>query len=96
MQDAVDAHAHGELFLRGLDMDVGGTEIHRRGQEVVDQLDDGSLLRHLAQRLGIVAGEEVFDSSFLPDAIEHPVDLVVGCEEVGDLLARIEIVECLL
>ena len=96
MQDAVDPHAHGELLLRGLHMDVGGTEVNGRGQEVVDQFDDGCLLCHLAQRLGIVAGEQVFDGSFLAHHIEHPVDLVVGGKEVRDLLARIEVVEGLL
>ena len=48
-QHAVDAEAHDEPVLEGLDVDVRGVFLHRLGEHGVDQPDDGRVVFALEQ-----------------------------------------------
>ena len=49
MEDAVDAVAHLELILEGLDVNVGGAAFERAHEHLVDKPDNRHLGRHVAQ-----------------------------------------------
>ena len=93
VQDAVDAHADGEVLLGRFDVDVRGFEVDGLGEQVVDQFDDGGLLRHLAQLLRVVLREEALDGPLLADEVEQAVDLVVGREVERHRAAGVEVGE---
>ena len=93
VQHPIDPQAHGEILLARLHVDVGRLHVHGLGKQVVDQLDHRRLFRHLAQLLGVVAGEQALDGLLLAHEVQQPVDLVVGGEMKGDRLVGIEVVE---
>ena len=78
VEDPVHPHPDRELLFGGLDVDVGGARVDGLGEQVVHELDDGRLLRHLPELAGAVARVEVLDRALLADEVEEPVDLVVG------------------
>ena len=90
---SVDAHPDREVILAGLHVDVGGARIHGLGEQVVNQLDDRRLLRHLAQLPRAVAGVEVLDGPLLAHEVEQAVDLVVYGQAEIDRFTRIEVIE---
>ena len=93
MQDAVDAHAHGKPLFGRFDVNVGGIEIHRLGQQVVDELDDGRLFRQLPELPGAVGGIQILYRPLLADEFEEAVDLMVGGEAEGDRFVGVEVGE---
>ena len=93
VEDPVHPHPDRELLFGGLDVDVGGARVDGLGEQVVHELDDGRLLRHLPELAGAVARVEVLDRPLLPDEVEEPVDLVVGGEAQRHPLAGVEVVE---
>ena len=93
MQDTIDAHPHRELLFTGLHVDVGRTQVHRLGEQVVHELDDGRFFRHLPKLPGAVARVQALDRLLLPDEIQETVDVVVGGQAEGHGPARMEVVE---
>ena len=93
VQHAVDAHPHRELRFARLHMDVGRAEIHRLREQVVHELDDGRLLRHLPQVPGAVARVQALDRLLLLHEVQQTIDLVVGGEAEGHGLPGEEVVE---
>ena len=49
VQDAVDAEAHAQVASVGRQVDVGGVPLDRLGHDLVDELDDRSVVRRFAQ-----------------------------------------------
>ena len=93
MQHAVHPHAHDEALFGRLDVDVGGVDVHRLGEQVVDELDDGRLFGHLPKLARHVAAEEPLHRPFLAHGFDEAVDVVVGGDVKGHRLGRVEVGE---
>ena len=96
VQHAVHAHSDDEAFLLGFQVDVRSAGVHGLREEVVDEFDDGRLLRHLAQQAEVVAGEQVLDGAFLAHVVQQAIQVVVRRDAEGDCLLRVEVAEGLL
>ena len=92
-EHAIHAEAHAEFLLERLDVNIAGALLDGLGDHGVDQADDGSLARHVAQVFEIGAGLLVvalgvgalFGFAVIPvDGVE---DFLLGGERGADLQA---------
>ena len=90
LQHAVDPVADRDLVLVGFDVDVRGPLADRLDDDLVDELDDARLLRHLEQVLA------AFDRGAAPGEVVGPDHLVqgvaaeaeVGLDQLLDVVPR--------
>ena len=84
MQHAVDAEAHREDALLGLEVDVRGALLHRLRHQVADQLDHRRFLGHRAQLL-LVAATPFVGARVVGQAIQHAFQVLRAAQAPVDL-----------
>ena len=76
VKHAVDAEAHAVALLVRFDVNIGGALLNSREQNVVAQLDDGSVVRRLFQIEGVgVVFRGAADLDLLLDLVHHLLDI---------------------
>ena len=85
MEYPVDAIADSQIALGRLDVDVGGSLLHRLQDDQVDELHDRGLLDDGAQRGEVLLLVEGIVDHDLGDVVDLLVELAALVEQIGQL-----------